>query len=608
MLKHFLFNKKAFSIIGFFVIYCTLYSQQLTHIDSVALQYTSNNYNKEDELLILKELAEDSPDPDKQLAYSKALINAAKTLDSIRFLYIGYLQAGNALRLKSNLTGALESFFKAAKIAKRGKQTGMIDVAIADVYSILGDHINATNYYQNSITVLKAVKDSVNLASALYNLGDEYIKINKLDSAWKYTKESEEIFSKLGSELGAGYCFGNIGIIYSGLGKDKQAEKNLDKAISILEQLHEYAAICEFLVSMSDIYHERENNLTAKNYALKSLDLAKKYGLKEQVSSAYLKLSEIYESENNYDSSLSYYKEYIVYRDSVKNIQSVEQMANLRTDYEVSKKQIEVDLLNQQKRNQRLVVIATIITSFLILLIAVGLYRRNYFIKKTNRIIDEERKRSDKLLLNILPEQTAQELKQSGKVRAQKFESVTVLFTDFKGFTGYAENLTPEEVVESVDFYFSKFDEIIERYSLEKIKTIGDSYMCAGGLPFPVNDHAFKVVQAALEIAAFVKESKALNEKNRIPFDIRIGINTGPVVAGVVGSKKFAYDIWGDAVNIASRMESTSEPGKINVSENTYQLIRDAFVCEYRGEIKVKNRGMMKMYFVNDIVKTNGFR
>jgi class 3 adenylate cyclase len=279
-------------------------------------------------------------------------------------------------------------------------------------------------------------------------------------------------------------------------------------------------------------------------------------------------------------------------------------MADLRTDYEVSQKQVEVDLLHQQKKNQQIIVIATVIALVLIFIMAVGLYRRYNFIKATNKIIEKEKSRSDNLLLNILPEETAHELKENGKVLAKKFESVTVLFTDFKGFTQYAENLSPEKLVESVDFYFSKFDEIMGKYDLEKIKTVGDAYMCAGGLPFPTADHAHKMVQAAFEIADFVNESKKIHAANEIRFDIRIGINTGPVVAGVVGSRKFSYDIWGDTVNIASRMESNSEPGKINISANTYELIKDTFDCDYRGEIEVKNRGMMKMYFVNSIKQT----
>ena len=160
--------------------------------------------------------------------------------------------------------------------------------------------------------------------------------------------------------------------------------------------------------------------------------------------------------------------------------------------------------------------------------------------------------------------------------------------------------LSPEKLVESVDYYFSKFDEIMAKYDLEKIKTVGDCYRCAGGLPFATNDHAVKMIHEAFEIAKFVTDSKNNNPLNHTCFEVRIGINSGPVVAGVLGTKKFAYDIWGDTVNIASRMETYSELGKINISQNTYELIKEAFNCEYRGEIPVKIREMMKMYFVND--------
>ena len=195
----------------------------------------------------------------------------------------------------------------------------------------------------------------------------------------------------------------------------------------------------------------------------------------------------------------------------------------------------------------------------------------------------------------------AQELKQHGAVKAKRFDSVTVMFTDFKGFTSYAEKLDPEELVKSVDYYFSAFDKIMEKHGLEKIKTVGDAYMCAGGLPFPTEDHPVRAILAAKEIIEFVHNSK-LSNGHRTPFDVRVGINTGPVVAGVVGTKKFAYDIWGDTVNIASRMESNSEVGKINVSGNTYELIKNLYQCEYRGSIAVKNRGNMDMYFVGEEV------
>jgi class 3 adenylate cyclase len=203
------------------------------------------------------------------------------------------------------------------------------------------------------------------------------------------------------------------------------------------------------------------------------------------------------------------------------------------------------------------------------------------------------------VILNILPQETTDELKKNGKVKAKKHASVSVLFTDFKGFTSYSEKLSPEALVETVGFYFSKFDEIIEKHGLEKIKTIGDAYMCAGGLNQHKEDHANRMVLAAFEIAAFVEATKKDVAANELNFDIRIGINSGPVIAGVVGTKKFAYDIWGDTVNVASRMESMGKPGEVNISENTYQIVKDSYTCKYRGEIAVKNRGAMKMYFVS---------
>jgi len=203
-------------------------------------------------------------------------------------------------------------------------------------------------------------------------------------------------------------------------------------------------------------------------------------------------------------------------------------------------------------------------------------------------------------LLNILPEGIAKELIEKGSVKAKKFESVSVLFTDFKGFTKSSENLTSEKLVESVDFYFSKFDEIIEKYNIEKIKTIGDAYMCASGLPFYTENHTIRLVEAAQEILQFVEDAKKMGNNDLTNFDVRIGINSGPVVAGVVGIKKFSYDIWGDTVNVASRMESASEIGKINISETTRNIIKGYFKCTYRGQIEVKNRGVMNMYYVTE--------
>jgi class 3 adenylate cyclase len=351
---------------------------------------------------------------------------------------------------------------------------------------------------------------------------------------------------------------------------------------------------------MSDIYRRKEDLGTAFTYAERSLELAHRSGLNSQIRDANMKMAELHEALNDSAAAYRYFKNHIIYRDSIRNLEVVERMADDRTNFEVSQKQMEVDLLEQKRQNQRLVIFAIAGALASITILAFGLYRRYQFIQKTKKIIENERDRSDRLLLNILPEETAEELKEYGKVKAKQYDSVTVMFSDFKGFTSYSEKLSPDALVETIGFYFSKFDDIMETYGLEKIKTIGDAYMCAGGLRENDKDHAERVVKACKDIVDFMEVTRKDASASELNFDIRIGINTGPVVAGVVGTKKFAYDIWGDTVNVAARMESMSQPGKINISQSTYELLKDKWNCEYRGTFKVKNRGSMNMYFVKE--------
>ncbi len=222
-------------------------------------------------------------------------------------------------------------------------------------------------------------------------------------------------------------------------------------------------------------------------------------------------------------------------------------------------------------------------------------------INKTYELeVEKQKQQVEKLLHNILPEETAQELKDTGQATPKHYEMVSVLFTDFKGFTNIAEKLTPHEVIEELNKCFLVFDEICEKYNLEKIKTIGDAYMCAGGLPIANKSNPIDAVKAGLEMQNFMKKWKTEQIKNQKPiWELRLGIHTGEVIAGVIGKNKFAYDIWGDTVNLASRMESAGEVGKVNISETTYELVKNNFQCEFRGNIQAKNKGEVKMYFVN---------
>ena len=267
---------------------------------------------------------------------------------------------------------------------------------------------------------------------------------------------------------------------------------------------------------------------------------------------------------------------------------------------EILKQQVELKLRNSQ-RNLFMVIAAAF------LLICAGVFHRYYSMRQhnavlaeKNKIIEAERERSENLLLNILPAAIADELKVKGVASTQLYKKATVMFVDFKGFSRIAQQLSAKQLVAELDHAFKHFDGIIERHGLEKIKTIGDEYMCAGGLPTESEIHAKQMVNAALEIQDFLAKWNSEKKKKKQPvFEARIGIHTGPLIAGVVGSKKFAYDVWGDTVNVASRMESKSEAGKVNISSTTFSYIKNDFVCEYRGKVPAKNVGEVEMYYVS---------
>ncbi len=590
-------------LLFFLFPFCSVYCQDQKIADSLERIYEQNTLKDTAKLELLRNLSfNEMRNLNLSIRYSEELIRLAKQEGNDLYLHAGYFQKGNKERVLGDVDDALNDYFHALEVSKKMNllaTEGADYGAIADTYQEAKNHANAMRYYHKAIAILRQTgdagsarkaSDSIALASYILNAGDELRQHKDYDSALIYFQESSDIFEKKNYLEGKAYSLGNTGMVYAAQGKDDLASRNMNEAISILQQQEDYYPICVYLVSISDIYTKKGDVKKAMDYALQSLALAKKYGLKEQISDANHKVSELYEKQGNLSESYQYYKNYIVYRDSVVDLKTVQKMADMRTDYEVSQKQIQVDLLQQQKKNQRLMMIGLFIILGLTIAILVILYW--YY-----RNISREKKVSESLLLNILPAETAKELKLNGKIEAVKFDEVTVLFTDFVQFTRAAENTKPEQLVKSIDYYFKGFDEITIKYQLEKIKTIGDSYMCACGLPTLNPSNAHQVAMAAKEMVALVKnemnQSDGLNH-----FEIRVGIHTGPVVAGIVGIKKWQYDIWGDTVNIASRMESNSTPGRVNLSETTYQIIKDEFPCEYRGEIEVKNHGSVKMYFL----------
>ena len=304
----------------------------------------------------------------------------------------------------------------------------------------------------------------------------------------------------------------------------------------------------------------------------------------------YERLGDAYKYSGNYQLAMESYLHYNAIKDSVFSKENNDKIIKTGLQNEYDKKVADAQKLAALKlQRQRGYTYAGIVGALLLL----GF---SFFTMRSNRLLGNEKKRSDSLLLNILPEEVANQLKDTGAA-ARQYDDVTVLFTDFVNFTEAGERMTPGALIEELDNCFKKFDEITSKHKVEKIKTIGDAYLAVCGLPTADPKHAENVVAAALEINTFMQDRLAkLGNKT---FDIRLGIHSGHVVAGIVGVKKFAYDIWGDTVNTAARMEQNSEPGKVNISETTYDLVKEKFNCEYRGEIDAKGKGMMKMYYVS---------
>jgi len=368
-----------------------------------------------------------------------------------------------------------------------------------------------------------------------------------------------------------------------------------ERSLEIREELGDNTGIANSLNNMGKTYYSLGDYPAARKALQTALKTSLTHNVLLEKRNAAEMLWRIFKLENRHKDALDMHEIYVEARDSMLG-EDVKRETYKKEYLFKYQKQSLTDSLNYvrkeavlSEKNEKQKLRIGAMAAILILLAG------------TSLAIYKGKKRSDELLLNILPYETAQELKQKGTAEAKLINNVTVLFTDFKGFTEISENIGAKELVYDLNFCFSEFDRIMEKYGIEKIKTIGDAYMAACGLPMEDPEHAEKVVRAAFEIRDFVEEGKRKKLEQGLPFfEVRIGIHSGPVVAGIVGIKKFQYDIWGDTVNIASRMESTSEVGMVNISEPTYRLVKDEFSFKHRGEIEAKGKGKIKMYFVTE--------
>ncbi len=509
---------------------------------------------------------------------------------------------------------AIEYYLRSLKVAEEIGDTLRIASAllnIGNVYLNKDETLDISlEYLFRGLALAKEIGDQDAIGNASVNIGEIYLRRDNYDSALYYFEKSLTAYEIDGSGSGP-YALNNIGKVYTKIGIYDSAITHHNEAYKIAEQINDKLQMAQSLLGLANAYNKKQNYLEAVSSYKQAEIITKEIGATKELKEVYEGISQVYAEIHDFTKAYKYQALVTKINLDIYNTENDKKIERLQFSYEIEEKQGEIDLLEknsiiEQLKTKRQKAISTGIgiAGFLILILGAGLFSRYKYIHRTKQIIEAEKDRSENLLLNILPHETAEELKTHGEAKARRYEMVSIIFTDFKGFTALSSNLSPEELVKEIHHCYKAFDDIVTRHGIEKIKTIGDAYMAAGGLPVPNETHALDVLRAAIEIRDFMADLRTeRQEKNQPYFDIRIGIHSGPVVAGIVGTKKFAYDIWGDTVNIASRMESNSEPGKINISATTYELIKDLFVCTPRGAINVKGGGDKIMYFVDEEVK-----
>ncbi|MFI5220565.1 MAG: adenylate/guanylate cyclase domain-containing protein, partial [Bacteroidia bacterium] len=497
---------------------------------------------------------------------------------------------------------ALDHFLKALKVAEEINDTLRIAENLTNVGAIYGKkkatYDKAIEYDLRALTYNEAVGNLDAVGTVTSNIGEIYFLKGDDTTALRYFERSLKAYEEDNSEW-VPYPLNFIGRVYTRRGDYTNAIKYHSRAYEFAAKLDAKLDMAQSLLWLAAAYAGKKDFKQAITTYLESEKLADEISANEELKNIYEGLSLAYSQMHDYGKAFKYQTLLIRIKDVIYNLETDKKLGTLQFTFDLEKKENQINLLTKDKeiqeqeiKRQRLVR-NSFIGGFAIVLLFAGV-----FFTQRNRI-SKEKKRSDELLLNILPEETAEELKATGTAKAKSFDLVSVLFTDFKNFTQASEKLSPEELVEEINHCYSEFDRIITKYGVEKIKTIGDAYMCAGGLPVTNRTHPVDVVKAGLEMQQFIAKNKKEREEKGLPFfELRLGIHTGPVVAGIVGIKKFAYDIWGDTVNTASRMESSGEIGKVNISGATYELVKDKFNCIHRGKIKAKNKGEIDMYFV----------
>ncbi|NND76626.1 MAG: tetratricopeptide repeat protein [Flavobacteriales bacterium] len=508
---------------------------------------------------------------------------------------------------------ALEYFQRSLTIAddiqdKRAKASALAN--IGNVYIARENTVSALEYLHKALALQKELNYSAGEANTMNAIGSVYIDEGDNQKGLEYISENLAYYEEQGDQMGKALALNNIGIIYNDLKDYSKALEYSKNALSIYKEHGDNGNMCGALLNIGEIYANQTKHTLALEYCKEALALAEESGVIEFQKTACQCIYNAYKALGKGNEALVYLEKMNLVDDSLnaeettKKLQQMEFEKQMLADSLATAEEARLveETHKEEVRKKNKTRNALIGGGLFLFLIAGGIYSRLRFTRKAKAEIEKEKDRSENLLLNILPADIAAELKEKGKADARDFEMVSILFTDFKGFTAASEKLSAQDLVLEINTCFEAFDGIMGKYGIEKIKTIGDAYMAAGGLPVPTDDSVQNTVLAALEMQAFISDRKSrMDTAGKPAFEMRVGIHTGPVVAGIVGVKKFQYDIWGDTVNTASRMESSGEVGKVNISEATYDLIRSnpQFAFENRGKIEAKGKGEMEMWFAS---------
>lgn len=550
--------------------------------------------------------------------YEKALTERRESLRIVEDLGDSVRIARAHLNLGSlfETTGLYPEAYEQTNAARQIFESTRDSASLAKTFTTLG-HIRfelempseSRRWYTEALRLYERMGDQEKIADALSDLGNALDEMGNKDSsalAIKLYHQSLSIRRQLDDQDGLAAVYNNLGVAHKHLGAFEEAMAWLRKSLDIrLKQDHQ-PGLMEVYNSIGDVAFGQKKYQDALNYTVRYARIAEAIGDEKYTLRSYKDFAKIYAAMGDWALAYQYRVKYDEFRYSRLDEARAKDFERKEVLFSDGRRQIKIDRQKNELEKAQTRAWALIGGALALAILAGLLFNRNRLRARTNRelsakndAIQHERERADTLLKNILPEKTAQELKANNAVQPIRYESVTVLFSDFKNFTQIAEQLSPEELVAELDHCFRLFDHIVEEHGLEKIKTIGDAYMCAGGLPEPNNTHAIDTVRAAIEMQRGLQN---LMEKNALEgkpvFEMRIGIHTGPVVAGVVGSRKFAYDIWGDTVNTAARLEQGGEAGKINISQTTWEEVQHEFGCNFRGKLAAKNKGEIAMYFV----------